>query len=75
MVEQDSAEIENSEEKPEESTQDASVKNDVPKAPEIDLDEILKMVKESEKRIAETRASDLLRLEEKIQQLKTSSPQ
>jgi len=33
------------------------------------------MVKESEKRIAEAKAVDLLRLEEKIKQLNTSSPE
>jgi len=73
--EQESPEKENKEENKEESEQDAPAENNEPKAPEIDLDEILEMVKESEKRIAEARASELLRLKEKISQLKTSSPQ
>jgi hypothetical protein len=50
-----SSEIENKEEKPEETSgQDAPAENDEPQAPEINLDEILEMVKESERRRSES---------------------
>ena len=55
--------------------------NDEPKKDEsnsesrIDLEEILQMLKESDKRIAEARAAELLSLEDKIKQLKTTSSQ
>ncbi|CBY32475.1 unnamed protein product [Oikopleura dioica] len=77
-LKQDSVEKENNKDEEEDSSKDLTVEN--PKqttfqSPEIDLDEILKMIKESEKRIAEAKAVDLLRLEEKIKQLKSSLPQ
>jgi len=75
-VEQDSVENQaQNQEKPSEDSSPKKEEQKEDKSHQIILNEILEMVKESEKRNAEARASDLLRLEEKINQLKTSSSQ